>query len=121
MSLICPAAGVAALWLSTGDRRTWPTDFAALAVASFAVNVVTGASVPEGLGFAASNTLQVAIFVFLTRRWTSDVWGLGGSVPLHRLADLGKLVSISVLACLAGARTGAPAPWAAHVYFPPIS
>ncbi|WP_183408337.1 ATP-binding protein [Nocardioides pocheonensis] len=121
LSLIWPAAGVAALWLSTGDRRTWPTDFAALAVASFGVNVVTGASVPAGLGFAASNTLQVALFVLLTRRWTTDVWGLGGHVPLHRLADLGRLVAISALACLAGALTGALALWAAHADFAPIS
>jgi signal transduction histidine kinase len=121
LSLIWPAAGVAALWLATGDRRTWPTDFAALAVASFGVNVATGASVIAGVAFAGSNVLQVAIFVLLTRRWTSDVWGLGGAVPLHRLGDLGRIVGISVLACLAGSLTGALALWVTQVDFPAIS
>jgi signal transduction histidine kinase len=107
ISLVWPAAGVAALWLSAGDRRTWPGDATALAVATFAVNVLTGASVDAALVFTVSNVLQVGAFVFLSRRWFDDVWGLGGVFPLHRLADLGRLAVTSMMAAAVGALTGA--------------
>jgi signal transduction histidine kinase len=107
VSLVWPAAGVAALWLSSGDRRTWPGDAAALAMATFAVNVLSGAAVDDAVVFTASNLLQVGAFVFLGRRWFDDVWGLGGVFPLHRLADLGRLAVTSMVAAAVGAVTGA--------------
>ena len=45
LSLVWPAAGVAALWFSAGDRRTWPSDVAALSIATFVINSVTGATI----------------------------------------------------------------------------
>jgi signal transduction histidine kinase len=107
ISLVWPAAGVAALWLSSGDRRTWPGDAVALAVATFMVNVLTGAAVDSSIVFTVSNLLQVAAFVFLGRRWFDDVWGLGGVFPLHRLADLGRLAVTSMVAAAVGALSGA--------------
>jgi signal transduction histidine kinase len=107
LSLIWPAAGVAALWLASGNRQTWPGDIAALAVATFAVNVTTGASVAAGIAFTASNLLQVYVFVLLTRGWLRHVWGLGGTEPLYRLTDLGRLVAATGVASLVGAATGA--------------
>lgn len=107
VSLVWPAAGVAALWLSSGDRRTWPGDAAALGVATFAVNVLTGAAVDASLVFVLSNLLQVAAFVYVSRRWFDDVWGLGGVFPLHRLADLGRLAVTSMAAAVVGVATGA--------------
>lgn len=107
LSLVWPAAGVAALWFSSGDRRTWPSDAVALAVVTFAMNQLTGAATGAALAFTACSLLQVATFVFLTRRWFDDVWGLGGVFPFHRLADLGRLVIASVSAALLGAACGA--------------
>jgi signal transduction histidine kinase len=107
LSLIWPAAGVAALWLSSGNRQTWPGDITALAIATFTVNLTTGAEVGGAVAFVVSNVLQVCVFVFLTRRWFDDVWGLGGVFPFHRLADLGRLVVASAIAALVGTATGA--------------
>ena len=107
LSLVWPAAGVAALWFSAGDRRTWPSDVAALAIATFGLNVATGAPTQAAVAFTASNLLQVGAFVALTRVWFDDVWGLGGVFPLHRLVDLGRLVVASACAALVGAVSGA--------------
>jgi signal transduction histidine kinase len=106
ISLAWPAAGIAALWFASGDRRTWSGDAAALALATCALNLATGAGLTTALVLTASNVLQVFAFVFVARRWFDDVWGLGGVFPLHRLADLGRLVVTSVLASLVGAATG---------------
>jgi signal transduction histidine kinase len=109
VSLIWPAAGVAAVWVGSGNRQTWPADLLALAAASFLVNFATGAPGVVSAAFLVSNVLQVCTYVLLIRRWSPDLWGLGGSVPLHRLADLGRLVAAAVVACLVGAATGAAA------------
>jgi signal transduction histidine kinase len=109
ISLIWPAAGVAAVWIGSGNRHTWPTDLVALALATFVVNFGTGAPGTLAAAFVASNLLQVCTFVLLIRRWSPELWGLGGSVPLHRLVDLGRLVAAAVVACLVGAATGAAA------------
>lgn len=111
LSLVWPAVGVAALWLSSGSRHTWTVDVTALAVATFTINVTTGASAPVALAFVVSNVLQVGAFVVLARRWIEDVWGLGGQTPLHRLVDLGRLVIASLTAALIGAGTGAIGLW----------
>ena len=109
ISLIWPAAGIAAVWIGSGNRHTWPTDLLALGVATFVVNFATGAPGSVSAAFVASNLLQVCTYVLLMRRWSPGLWGLGGSVPLHRLVDLGRLVAAAVVACLVGAATGAAA------------
>ncbi len=106
LSMVWPAAGVAALWLASGNRRTWPGDAAALAAATLTVNLTTGASVGASLAFVVSNLLQVIAFVVLVRRWLSGLWGFGGANPLHRLADLGRLVVASLTSSLVGSATG---------------
>jgi signal transduction histidine kinase len=107
LSLAWPAAGIAALWFASGDRRTWSGDAVALALATCTLNLATGADVTTALVLTASNVLQVFAFVFLARRWFDDVWGLGGVFPLHRLGDLGRLVVTSLAAGLVGAFVGA--------------
>jgi signal transduction histidine kinase len=109
ISLIWPAAGVAAVWIGSGNRQTWPADVLSLAVAAFVVNFTTGASAVVCSAFVLSNVLQACTYVALARRFSPDVWGLGGTIPLHRLADLGRLVAAAVIACLVGASTGAAA------------
>jgi len=111
VALIWPAGGVAALWLGSGSRQTWPGDLSALAIASFTVNATTGASAATSLAFMVSTLIQVCVYVFLARRWTEDVWGLGGSQPLERLNDLGRVVIASLVASFVGAVTGAAGLW----------
>jgi PAS domain S-box-containing protein len=112
-SMVWPAAGVAALWLASGNRQTWAIDVAALATATFTVNLTTGANVTASVAFVVSNLLQVLVFVALVRGWLPEVWGLGGREPLHRLVDLGRLVGAAVLAGLVGSATGMLGLWAA--------
>jgi signal transduction histidine kinase len=106
LSMVWPAAGVAALWVASGTRRTWPTDAVALAAATATVNLTTGATVPASAAFVVSNLLQVLAFVVAVRRWLPDVWGIGGREPLHRLAELGRLVVASLVSSLVGSATG---------------
>jgi signal transduction histidine kinase len=111
VNLVGPAGGIAALWLASGSRQTWPGDLLALAVATLTVNLTTGATIPSAAAFTVSNLLQVCLYVALARRWTEDVWGLGGQVALHRLVDLGRLVAAAVTASFVGASVGAVGIW----------
>ncbi|MFL6024571.1 MAG: ATP-binding protein, partial [Marmoricola sp.] len=90
----------------SGTRRTLPVDLAALAVATYVVNTVTGAPAWLGGLLVATNLLQVVIFVSLVRYWAPDQWGFGGSRPLSRLEDLGRIAFAAQLACLSGAVVG---------------
>jgi signal transduction histidine kinase len=107
LSLIWPAAGIAGLWIGSGSRRTLPVDLAALALATFTVNVVTGAEPVLALILVVTNLAQVCVFVVLVRRWVPALWGFGGTAPLQRLVDLGQLTFAAVLGCLTGALLGA--------------
>lgn len=107
LSLIWPAAGVATLWIGTGNRSTWVNDFLALALATFAVNALTGSPPAASLVFVVTNVIQVVAFLVLLRRWLPDLWGFGGTAPLLRLADLGRLTLAALLGSLLGASVGA--------------
>lgn len=107
LSMIWPAAGIAGLWIGSGDRRTLPIDLGALAVATFAVNSATGADPALASLLVATNLTQVCLFVALIRHWAPDLWGFGGSTALQRLVDLGQLALAAVLSCLVGALLGA--------------
>ncbi|WP_457111581.1 ATP-binding protein [Marmoricola sp. URHA0025 HA25] len=100
------AAGIGALWLASGSRRTWPADAVALAGATATVNVVAGASTVTVVVFTVANLVQVGVYVVLARRWTGRLWGRDAE-PLHRLADLGRLAAVSLSAGFVGAAAAA--------------
>jgi signal transduction histidine kinase len=106
LSLVWPAVGVAGLWISSGNRRTWPADGAALAGSIVVVTLTTGATLAEAGIFLATNLTQVLVFVVLTRRWTPHLWALGGTEPLHRVADLGRLTLAACFSGVAGMFSG---------------
>lgn len=106
LSLIWPAIGIAGLWIGSGNRRTWTYDLVALSAAIIVVNTTTGATLPRAGIFLATNLVQVAAFVALTRRWTPHLWGLGGSAPLDRVGDLGRLTLSAGISGIAGLATG---------------
>lgn len=108
LSLIWPAIGVAALWLGTGDRRTWPTDIAALAAATTIVNLTTGVSPAVAVVFMVTNLVQLGVFVAIVRRQAPDLWGFGGTGQLNRISDLGTLVTAAVISGAAGLLVGMP-------------
>lgn len=106
LSLVWPAIGVAGVWIASGNRRTWPTDVIALIAAITIVTATTGADLPRVVIFLGTNLTQTAVFVGLTRRLTPNLWGLGGSAPLQRLTDLGRLTLSAGLSGIAGLTTG---------------
>lgn len=106
LSLVWPASGVAALWICTGNRRTWPVDLAVLAGAALVVNLTTGAGLALAALFALTNVVQVGIFVLLGRRWVPHLWGFGGDRALRRLHELGGFAAAATLACGMAALVG---------------
>lgn len=106
LSLIWPAIGVAALWLGNGNRRTWPLDVLALSTATMIINMTTGASAVVSLVFLVMNLIQVFLFILLLRRDVPGLWGFGGSEPLHRAGDLGRLCRAAALSGLAAVAVG---------------
>ena len=107
LSLVWPAAGIAALWLASAvSRLQVGVDALTLASCTFVVNLTTGASAALAGVFMLTNLLQVAVFLTIMRRLTPHLWGFGGTKPLVRLRDLGSLVSTAAVACLCGAGVG---------------
>lgn len=98
MSLVWPAAGVAALWLATSERRWVPFDLAALAVLVFIVNSLTGATTGLALLFVVTNLLQAGGFVLLVRWRAPDLRHFGGHRPPSTLADLGTVLTAAAAA-----------------------
>lgn len=109
LSLVWPAAGVAALWAMAvrgADRRV---AYALLAAATLAVNRVTGAGWDLAVVFVVTNLLQLALFLRLGQRLLGGpdgVLAFGGPRPLARLGDLGRLTAAAVGATLVGALVG---------------
>ena len=52
--------------------------------------------------FLATNLTQVFAFVALTRRWTPQLWALGGDEPLRRVSHLGRLTLAAAFSGVAG-------------------
>lgn len=106
LSLVWPAAGVAALWLCTSTRTSRPWDLALMATCTFTVNFSTGASPLMSSWFVITNLAQSIWFFFLMRRLVPDSWNFGGLRVLGRFADLFALVASCVSASLVAATLG---------------
>lgn len=106
LNLISPAIGVAGLWIASGNRRTWPTDLIALSASIVLVTMTTGADLSSATVFLGTNVIQVLVFVVLTRLWVPHVWGLGGTEPLQRIGDLGRLGLAASISGVAGLVVG---------------
>lgn len=106
MSLVWPAAGVAAIWLASATRRTLPVDVVVLSAAVFAVNLVTGAPVALALLFVVTNLVQVSCFVLPMRRLRPGLYLFGGTDPVATLRDLSAIAGCAVVASAVGAAVG---------------
>ncbi|GAA2350701.1 ATP-binding protein [Dactylosporangium salmoneum] len=113
LSLVWPAAGVAAIWFATQRRAPLRRlDPLVLAAATVAVDLATGASVMLTAWFTAANLVQVAVFMRMLTRLGPHLWGAGGTEPLSRSADLWRLMAATVAGSAAGALVGPTAIWA---------
>ena len=105
LSLVWPAAGIAALFMATA-RGAWAPVLICLAAAIFVVNRTTGASDTLAVVFVVTSLAQVMLFVGVLTRWLPHVWGFGGTEVLRRFVDLGRLTLVAVVSALLGAALG---------------
>jgi signal transduction histidine kinase/integral membrane sensor domain MASE1 len=140
LSLVWPAAGVAALWIAVqagprriavpggssriavqGGSRRIAVDASAMAVVTIAVNVVTGAPLALAAVFALANLVQAGLFAYLFRRWLPGLWGAGGDEQIARPQQLWRLVGIVALATLAGVLIGPTAMGLVNGHYSPAA
>jgi signal transduction histidine kinase/GGDEF domain-containing protein/integral membrane sensor domain MASE1 len=112
LSLVWPAAGVAAIWFLVQHGSRWRLlDAAALSVVTVVINVATGAPLRLTAFFVVANLVQAELFVRLYRRWLPHLWGGGGDRPLARLTDLWRIVAAALLSTTCGALIGPTGVW----------
>jgi signal transduction histidine kinase len=112
LSLVWPAAGVAAVWFAVqGGSRRVAYDAAGLSIITMLVNVATGAPVALAGVFVPANLAQAGLFAYLIRRWLPTLWGAGGDEQITRSWQLWRLVAITALATLAGVLVGPTGMW----------
>ncbi len=112
LSLVWPAAGVAAVWFLVQHGTRWKVlDVLALAGVTVVVNALTGAPLSLTVFFVVANIVQAELFVMLFRTWLPDLWGGGGTRALSRLADLWRLVGAALLSTTCGALIGPTGVW----------
>lgn len=99
LSLIWPAAGVAMLWLHGSTGRARRLDVLALTVATLLVNISTGSPLLLAGFYVLTNVGQVLLFLLLGHRWVPHVVGFGGTRPLCRLGEFGRLAFAALIAC----------------------
>jgi signal transduction histidine kinase/integral membrane sensor domain MASE1 len=97
VSLVWPLYGVAVLWLATGDRRTWPWDVAALAVATGASLLLNDGTPAEAAAAALLAVVAGATWLAVVRRLAPDLWGGGGQRRMSRLPDLVAVLAASAV------------------------
>lgn len=106
VSLVWPAAGVAALWiLAEAPRLQWRV-LALLLVAHAAGVWVTGATPLLVLFGSLSIVVQTWVLGVLARRWAPNVLGAGGSESLRSPRVIVVGTAATVIACVVGAVIG---------------
>lgn len=109
LSLVWPAAGVAAAWLAvTGWRRWVIVDSVGVLVLTWGVYVATGTSVGIALPLAVAMVVQALVFGLLIHRWCPAWWGFGAEPPpgVQRLRDLGWLLTAALASAAVSALVG---------------
>nr|WP_296068800.1 ATP-binding protein [uncultured Actinoplanes sp.] len=124
LSLVWPAAGVAAVWFAVQHNRKIRTiakipDVVAMGAVTFVVNIATGAPPVLAAIFVLANLAQAGVFACLLGRWLPELWGGGGTGQITRPHQLWKLVAICGLATLSGVLIGPTGIWLAGGHYSP--
>ncbi|KQW48872.1 hypothetical protein ASC77_09115 [Nocardioides sp. Root1257] len=109
LSLVWPAAGVAAAWLAvTGWQRWLVVDATAVFLLTLGVYAAVGASVGVVVSLAAATVVQTLVFGLLVSRWVPAWWGFGAEPPagVQRLRDLGYLLVAALAAAAVSSLVG---------------
>ena len=106
MSLVWPAAGAAMLLFGLTAQRLWPVVVLLVAVATVALNLLTGATGTQAGIFVVSNVAQAICGVLVLRALSPGLQGAGGVRPLETLRDFWAVVAASVSSALLGAGLG---------------
>ncbi|GAA1941394.1 hypothetical protein GCM10009797_38190 [Nocardioides hwasunensis] len=111
VSLVWPAAGVAALWLlAESPHRQWRMLVPLVAVHAMIVWLTGGT--PSLMVFGAlSIAVQTWLLGLLVRRWCPTLLGAGGTASLRSPRTLATVCCAVALGCLAGAAVGTLALW----------
>ncbi|WP_239164008.1 ATP-binding protein [Actinoplanes palleronii] len=112
VSLVWPAAGVAAVWCCA--QRGAPTrrlDLLLLAGILGTGNWLTGASPAVGVVAGLVGLIEVGVFLRALRRWRPGLWGAGGSETLRSPRDLWALLGAALAASCAAGVSGLLGRW----------
>src|SRR4051794_39605114 len=120
LSVIWPAAGVLAVWLTTqrhSRRRRWDVLLATLIVS--AVCVLTGLGPMVTVFVVAANVLQAVVFVALFERRLPHLWVPGGP-GLSRLPELWRFLAVAAGSTAVGALIGPIGVWITNGHPQPL-
>ncbi|GGN85992.1 hypothetical protein GCM10010112_67040 [Actinoplanes lobatus] len=112
LSMVWPAAGVMVLWLcAQRHSRTLAVDVAALVAVTVVVNLSTGASGRFVVVVVVANLCQVALTLWLLRRWQPAQWRADRQLDLARPRDLWILLAVTIAGTALGAVVGTVGMW----------
>jgi signal transduction histidine kinase len=106
LSLVWPAAGASVLLFGLSSTRRWWLVSVLVAVATVALNLVTGATGTQSGIFVVANLAQAMSAVLILRALAPSLQGVGGARPLDQLRDFWPVVAASTGGALVGATLG---------------
>lgn len=112
LALVWPAAGLSTLMVGLTPRRAWPLTCAAVALATYLLNTMTGAGSAQAVVFALSNLAQAVVGALTLRALGPHLLGGGGTEHLARMRDFWSVAGAAVAGSLAGAVVGTLGLWA---------
>ncbi|RYB93661.1 hypothetical protein EUA93_04395 [Nocardioides oleivorans] len=112
VSLVWPAAGIAALWLLAESPRHQLRALVPLVVLHGTIADLTGAAPALVALGALSLGVQTWLLVLLLRRWCPDLLGAGGNASLRSPRALVVAGAAVIVACTVGAAIGNVGLWA---------
>ncbi|WP_026421908.1 ATP-binding protein [Actinokineospora inagensis] len=112
LSMVWPAAGVAAVWFCVRrGSRARLADVLALSVVTVVVNMATGATWQFACVFVVANLAQAELFGLFIARWRPTLLDLGPSGGPKGPRDLWGSLAAAALATASGVAVGPTAIW----------